>query len=197
MLVISISRSPRLCPSTAEFSPSSVFHCLLSVAFLFQVIPSFLVKSSCHLLLGRLLDLFPFIGCHSMQRLVHLLSFILAICPTHLYFCFSVYSIMSIVFVLFLISEHGIVCWSFRPNIFLPVALWVVLSLFVNCLLRPCLAARGHCWQDTLVHYLFFEWNGELSVLELSVLVIQVFKPVLNRLGPFTSETMCYIEILV
>ena len=32
--------------------------------------------------------------------------------------CFSVYS-MSIIFVLFLISEHGILSCSFRPNIFL------------------------------------------------------------------------------
>ena len=45
--------------------------------------------SSCHLLLGRPLDLFPLLGCHSVQRLVHLLSFILAICPAHLHFCFQ------------------------------------------------------------------------------------------------------------
>ena len=50
--------SPRLCPSTAGCSPISVFHCLLPVAFLFQVVPPFLVMSSCHLLLGRPLDLF-------------------------------------------------------------------------------------------------------------------------------------------
>ena len=62
---------------------------------------------SCYLLLGRPLDLFPLLGCHSVQHLVHLLFFILAICPAHIHFCFSVYSIMSITFVLFLISEHG------------------------------------------------------------------------------------------
>ena len=33
--------------------------CRLSVAFLFHMVPSFLVMSSCHLLLGRPLDLFP------------------------------------------------------------------------------------------------------------------------------------------
>ena len=42
--------------------------------FLIQVTPSFLAMSSCHLLLGRPLDLFPLLGCHSVQRLVHLLS---------------------------------------------------------------------------------------------------------------------------
>ena len=61
--------------------------------------------SSCHLLLGCPLDLFPLLGCCSVQRLVLLLSFILAMCPAHLHFCFGVYSIMSIIFVLLLLSD--------------------------------------------------------------------------------------------
>ena len=56
-------------------------HALKAVAFLFQVVPSFLAMLSCHLLLGRRLDLFPLLGCHSVQRLDLLLSFILAIFP--------------------------------------------------------------------------------------------------------------------
>ena len=52
-------------------------------------------------------DPFPVLGCHSVQRLVHPLSFILAVCPAHLHFCFSVYS-MSIIFVLFLIWDFGL-----------------------------------------------------------------------------------------
>ena len=40
---------------------------------------SYSVMSSCHLLLGRPLDLFPLLGCHSVQCLVHQLSFFLAI----------------------------------------------------------------------------------------------------------------------
>ena len=81
--------------------------------------------SSCHLLLNSPLDLFPLLGCHSVQRLVQLLSFILAIivCPAHLHVCFSVYSIMLIIYVLFLISEHGIISRSFKFNIFLSIAL--------------------------------------------------------------------------
>ena len=102
---------------------------LWSVAFLIQVVPSFSVMSSRHLLLGRPLDVFPLLGCHSVQRLVHLLSFILAIWPAHFHFCFSVYSMISIIFVLFLISEHGILSCSFRSNIILSIALWAVLSL--------------------------------------------------------------------
>ena len=70
--------------------------------------------SSCCLLHGRPLDLFPLFDCHSVQRLVHLLSFILAICPAHLHFCFSVDSIMSLIFFSFLISEHGILSCGFR-----------------------------------------------------------------------------------
>ena len=46
------------------------------------------------------------------------------------------------IFVLFLISEHGILSCSFRPNIFFSIALWAVLSLFVNCLLRD------HIWRQ-------------------------------------------------
>ena len=64
--------------------------------------------SSCHLLLGRPLDLFPLLGCHAVHRLVHLLSFNLPIWPAHFHFCFSVYSMISMIFVLFLISAHGI-----------------------------------------------------------------------------------------
>ena len=82
----------------------------------------FLAMSSCHLLHGRPLDLFPLLGCHSVQHMVNLLSFILAICPAHLHFCFSVYSIMSIICVLFLITEHGILSCSFRFNMFFSIA---------------------------------------------------------------------------
>ena len=74
--------------------------------------------SSCRLLLGCPLDLFPLLGCHSVQHLVHQSSFILVIWPAHFHFCFSVYSMISVIFVLFLISEHGILSCSFRSNIF-------------------------------------------------------------------------------
>ena len=84
----------------------NVFHCRLSVAFQIQVVPSFSVMSSCHLLLGRPLGLFPLLGCHSVHRFVHLVSSSLAIWPAHFHFYFSVYSMISMIFVLFLISEH-------------------------------------------------------------------------------------------
>ena len=46
------------------------------------------------------LDLFPLLGCQSVQRLVHLLSFILAIWPANFHVCFSVYSMMLVIFVI-------------------------------------------------------------------------------------------------
>ena len=84
---------------------------LSSVAFVFQVVHSFLAISSCHLLLGRPLDLFSLLGCHTVQRLVHL--FLLQFCPARFHFCFIVCSSKSIIFVLFLISEHGILSFLF------------------------------------------------------------------------------------
>ena len=107
---------------------------LSSVAFLFRAVPSFLEMSSCLLLLDRPLDLFPLFSCHCVPRLVHLLSFSLTICPVHLHFCFSVYTIMPIIFVLFLISEHGILSCSFRFNIFISIALFKAINLDDLCL---------------------------------------------------------------
>ena len=73
----------------------------------------------------------PSPGYHSVHRLVYLLSFILAICPAHLHFCFSVYSQTSVTFVLFLISEHGTLSCSFKFNMFLSTAPWALLTLSV------------------------------------------------------------------
>ena len=70
------------------FPLSSVF------CFFSQVDPPFLAMSSCHLLHGRPFDLFPLLGYHSVQRLVRLLSFILAICPAHLHFCVGVFYVV-------------------------------------------------------------------------------------------------------
>ena len=70
-------------------------------------------------------------------------------------------------YVLFLISEHGILFFSFSLTFSSPFALWAVLSLFVNCLLRdhfgyPKVIVGKTYWSITC----FFEWYGELSILE-------------------------------
>ena len=67
------------------------------------------------------------------------LSFLLYVRPISTFV--SVCILQCHFFVLFLISEHGILSCSFRPNIFLSIALWAVLSLLVNCL------SRDHVWQ--------------------------------------------------
>ena len=99
-----------------------------------------------HFLLNPPLDFFPLLACHSAQRLVHLLSCIPAICVAHFYFCFSVYSIMTVIFVLLLICEHGALSCSFIFNIFslhcCLSSFWFVCQLFIK---RPCLSAIGQC----------------------------------------------------
>ena len=104
----------------------------------------------------------------NVQHLVHLFFFILAICPAHLHFYLSAYSIMFIIIVLFFICEHGILSSSFRFNIFhcsLSDSQFVC-QLFIE---RLCLAAMGHCWQYTLAYFLLllllfcfwgFFWGG-------------------------------------
>ena len=64
--------------------PSIVFCLLLSCSLLLCCI---VLASST----GRPPDLFPLLGCHSVQRLVHLLSFVLAssVCFLEIYFPFS------------------------------------------------------------------------------------------------------------
>ena len=65
-------RFTRLCPSTVECSPPSIpstVPCLLLTCT--RVVPSFFAMSSCHLLLGRPLGLFPLLAYHSVHRLAH------------------------------------------------------------------------------------------------------------------------------
>ena len=66
------------------------------------------------------LFLFPSSGCYSVQCLVHQFSFILAICPAYFHVCYRTHSLMVVMV----------------PAIFLSVAQWAVLSLFVSCLIR-------------------------------------------------------------
>ena len=79
---------------------------------------------SCYIMLARPPDIFHLFGSHSVQHLVHLLPFILTTCLTPFHFFLKiVYSMMSIIFVLFLNSEHGTLSYSFKLNIFLTIAL--------------------------------------------------------------------------
>ena len=142
--------SHKLCPSPAGCSPPS----MPSIVICCFSVPGgslLLAMSPCHLLLGRPLDLFPLLGCHSIQRLVHILSFILAMCLEHLHFCFNVHSIMSNIFVLFLISYYGILSCSFRFNNF-PLCCCLSNSQFV-CHLFIESPSDSTTWRYSLYGY--------------------------------------------
>ena len=74
----------------------------------------------------------PFPWLPLCASLCHLLSF-LAIWPAHFHFCFSVYSKISIIFVLFLISEHV----SYLEDDLLTWKQWNCLGYYLSGL-TPC-----------------------------------------------------------
>ena len=87
--------------------------------------------------------------------------------PSH--FCFSVHSMMSIIFVLFLISEHGILSCNFRSNIFLSIALWAVFRFLSIVYWETMFGShRSLLARHTgpLTVFFFLKWNEELSILE-------------------------------
>ena len=123
------SPSPRLCPSTAGCSPpsmSSIVLCLLLSCFTFylgfvhplqdvalrQCLPlsclllscsrwfplSLLCRLAIFCLIVFLISSFSLVAI--LQRLVHLLSFILAIGPAHLLFCFSMLTTTTMMIIL-------------------------------------------------------------------------------------------------
>ena len=101
----------------------ALHHCLpLSSACCFPV-----PGSSCFSLVANLCSVW-----------VHLVCLILAICPAHLHCYFTVYSIMSIIFVLFPICEHDTLRCICRPNILFFERFSVCLSIVL---------LRDHVWQ--------------------------------------------------
>ena len=159
---------PRLCPSTVGCSPPSVpsivLCLLLSCSRWFP--PSLL----CHLAIFYLV--IPLISSLSLVAslcsvwstyypsfLLHVwpISFFVSVCilkcQLSLFFSWSL-SIASRLVALDLTFSSPLLFERFS----------VCFSIVIE---RPCFAAVGHCWQDTGVHYLFFEWYGELTVLDL------------------------------
>ena len=67
------------CLNLSQFQCYNKQVCRLNLEVTILVVPSFSIILSCHLLLGRPLDLFPLLGCYSVHRFVHLLFFNLAI----------------------------------------------------------------------------------------------------------------------
>ena len=130
------------------------------------------------------------LGCHFVQHLVHPLPFTLAIISGPFLFCFSVYSIVLIIFVLLLISDLLIYLIALNLTFSSPLLFeqFFLCQLFIE---RPCLSAIGHCWLDTLVHYLFF--RVILVVLDLEVFPCFFFQTALCCSGPCIDFFFCSI----
>ena len=103
--------SPRLCPSTAECGPPSMPSVCCFPVPGGSLLPCYVVLPSSTWPSPRSLPSpwLPLCAAFSPPIVLHSCYM-----SGHLHFCFSVYSIMSIIFVLFLISEHGILSCSFR-----------------------------------------------------------------------------------
>ena len=84
-------------------------------------------------------DLTPFI-CHSVLLIVHLLSFIRAMCPPHFHFALVTYWTMSVTLVLCLMLVLRILSFSLALGILLSMAGWLVSSFFTNAFVRD------HVW---------------------------------------------------
>ena len=124
--------SPRLCPSTTGCSPPSmpsIDVCLL--LFYSRWFPSSLL---CRLVIFSMVV--PLISSLSLVATLcsvwstYCPSFLLYVWPIFFQFCFSVFSVMSNIFVPYLISQHGTLSCCFKFNIFLSIAL--VLSIAQN-----------------------------------------------------------------
>ena len=89
----------RLCPSTAGSRPLRVLHLSLCFAILVHIAPCCPTMSSLQRRFGLSTDLKPSI-CHSLFLIVHLLSFIQAMCPAHFHFILVTYWTMSVTLVL-------------------------------------------------------------------------------------------------
>ena len=126
-----------LCPSTARSSPpreiSNLLCTLLSSSIPLPVAP----QSSLQRRFGLPTNLTPFI-CPSVLLMVHLLSFIRAMCPACFRFALVTYWTMSVTLVLCLMMVLRILSFTLTFSIFLSMALWLVSSFFTNAFVRDC-----------------------------------------------------------
>ena len=149
-------------------------HNFLSLAMWLQVGPTYWIKSSHHLVLGRPRGLlFPW-GIHSVILIVHLLSRLLATWPAHLCLLSLMLLIMSVKPLCFRI--HSVLFLSFRvtPIMILSIFLWVVTSFSSWVLLN-------HRYLNSRMVY-----GPVLSRCSPGAL------PVLSRCSPGALTSKCY-----
>ena len=92
------------------------------------------VRSSRHLRFCLPLVLLPFLGCHSVTLLVHLLSSLRIRWPAHLHLASLIFSMISFTWVCFLISVFLILSLIVMLSILLSIALCAVISFCSSCL---------------------------------------------------------------
>ena len=119
------------------------FH-TLSLADLVHVARNLLTMSSSHLIFGRALSLSPSSGIHSVIRLVHLLSVILATCPAQHHFSFLACASISCTPDLLRIQVLCLRSLLVMPSIARSILLCVVLSL--SCILFVVTQTLCYCF---------------------------------------------------
>ena len=107
----------------------------LSFALLVHTAPCCPTMSSLQRRFGFPTDLTPSV-CHSVLLIVHLLSFVRAMCPAHFHFVLVTYWTLSVTLVLCPMMVSRILSFSLILNIFLSMACWLVSSFFTNALVR-------------------------------------------------------------
>ena len=153
-------------------------------------------------------DLTPFV-CHSVLLIVHLLSFIRAICPAHFHFALIAYWTVSVTLVLYRVMVLQILSFSLTFSIFLSVTHWPVSSFFTNvCLFlfvfccfffgkRPCLASKCHRCLNTFLVILMgrclctFQKHS-LPLSSLPRLLALVYFPLLLFVSDIYSSHLLY-----
>ena len=161
ILFYSILFYSRLCPFTTESSPppgsSNFLSPFLSLSMPLSVAPamsSLQRRSGLPTYLTRLI-------CHSVLLIVHLLSFIRAMCPAHFHFVLFTYWTMSVTLVLCLMMVLRILSFSLTVSIFLSIARWLVSSVFTNVrdhVWRPYVIAGKTHWLNTFLFRLMGRW---------------------------------------
>ncbi|KAJ4431279.1 hypothetical protein ANN_19876 [Periplaneta americana] len=99
-------------PSGSLKAICNLVHACLSLAVLVHCAPDSLRKASDHLLLGRLLLLFPTRGSHMVEAYVHLLQSILLTCPPHFHLRLCASLTASCIPLLIRMSVFLILSWT-------------------------------------------------------------------------------------
>ena len=130
--------------------------------------------------------------CHSVLLMVHLLSFIRAICPAHFHFTLVTYWTMFVTLVLCLMMVSRILSFSLTFSIFLHMAGWLVSRFFTNAFVFGIhfISGRTH-WLKTFL----FRLKGRCLARKISLYFSKTF-----HLALFSSRLLalfCFPLLLI